>query len=161
MSSKKKELLLFQRSLIWFIYLFACLTDYWDGVLARFQKKTSKLGTLLDPLADKILITSLLILLVGLDRAPFYLVAILIIRDLSVTGLRSIAASEGIIIKASSSGKLKTFSQMFAVGFLIIHFTTLKIPCHAVGVVLLWIATISSIWSGYKYFQEYFNNVDK
>ena len=76
---------------IWFVFLFACLTDYWDGVLARYQNKSTKLGMLLDPIADKILIMSLLIVLVGLNRAPDYLVAILITREFAVTGLRAVA----------------------------------------------------------------------
>ena len=102
---------------IWFVFLFACLTDYWDGVLARYQNKSTKLGMLLDPIADKILIMSLLIVLVGLNRAPDYLVAILITREFAVTGLRAVAASEGRVIAANSGGKYKTLSQMFAVGF--------------------------------------------
>ena len=141
---------------IWFLYVFACLTDYWDGVLARFQNKTTKLGILLDPIADKILIMSLLILLVGLDRASSYLVAVLITREFAVTGLRAVAAAEGRVVSASAGGKYKTLSQMIAVGFLIIHFPTLGIPCHEVGTVLLWLATGISIWSGFHYFLAYY-----
>ena len=140
---------------IWFVFLFACLTDYWDGVLARYQNKSTKLGMLLDPIADKILIMSLLIVLVGLNRAPDYLVAILITREFAVTGLRAVAASEGRVIAASSGGKYKTLSQMFAVGFLIIHYPTLGIPTHETGIVLLWLATGISLWRGFQYFRAY------
>ena len=140
----------------WVVFLFACLTDYWDGVLARHQGQTTKLGKLLDPVADKILIGSLLILLVGMGRAPAFLTVILISREFIITGLRSIAAAEGKVISASSGGKLKTISQMFAVGFLIIHFPTIGIPTHEVGIVILWASTAISLWSGYHYVVAYF-----
>ena len=92
----------------WLVFLFACLTDYWDGVLARHQGQTTKLGKLLDPVADKILIGTLLVLLVGMGRAPALLAVILISREFIISGLRSIAAAEGVVISASSGGKLKT-----------------------------------------------------
>ena len=144
---------------IWFVFLFACLTDYWDGVLARYQNKSTKLGMLLDPIADKILIMSLLIVLVGLNRAPDYLVAILITREFAVTGLRAVAASEGRVIAANSGGKYKTLSQMFAVGFLIIHYPTFGIPTHETGIILLWLATGISLWSGIHYFRAYYSTL--
>ena len=78
----------------------------------------------------------------GIDRAPALLTAILISREFIVNGLRSIAAVEGIAISASSGGKLKTISQMFAVGFLIIHYPTIGIPTHEVGIVILWAPTV-------------------
>ena len=144
---------------IWFVFLFACLTDYWDGVLARYQNKSTKLGMLLDPIADKILIMSLLIVLVGLNRAPDYLVAILITREFAVTGFRAVAASEGLVIAANSGGKYKTLSQMFAVGFLIIHYPTFGIPTHETGIFLLWLATGISLWSGLHYFRAYYSTL--
>ena len=140
----------------WLVFLFACLTDYWDGVLARHQGQTTKLGKLLDPVADKILIGSLLVLLVAMGRAPALLTVLLISREFIINGLRSIAAAEGVVISASSGGKIKTISQMFAVGFLIIHYPTVGIPCHEVGVILLWISTAISFWSGYNYVAAYF-----
>ena len=141
----------------WLVFLFACLTDYWDGVLARHQGKTTKLGKLLDPVADKILICSLLVLLVEMGRAPAFLAVILISREFIITGLRSIAAIEGKIISANSGGKIKTISQMFAVGFLIIHYPTLGIPTHEVGIIILWVSTAISLWSGYNYVVSYFH----
>jgi len=140
----------------WIVFLFACLTDYWDGVLARHQGKTTKIGKLLDPVADKILICSLLVLLVEMDRAPAFLTVVLISREFIITGLRSIAAAEGKLVSASSEGKLKTISQMFAVGFLIIHYPTIGIPTHEIGIIILWISTVISIWSGYNYVLAYF-----
>ena len=140
----------------WIVFLFACLTDYWDGVLARHQGKTTKIGKLLDPVADKILICSLLVLLVEMDRAPAFLTVVLISREFIITGLRSIAAAEGKLVSASSEGKLKTISQMFAVGFLIIHYPTIGIPTHEIGIIILWISTVISLWSGYNYVLAYF-----
>ena len=145
----------------WFAFFIACLTDYWDGVIARHQGKATKIGKLLDPVADKILICSLLILLVAMGRAPAYLTVILIARELIINGLRSIAAAEGVVISASSSGKSKTIIQMIAVGFLIIHYNTIGLPCHKIGIIMLWIATVISLWSGYKYIFYYFQNLPK
>jgi len=139
--------------------MIACFTDYWDGVLARHTGKTTDWGKLLDPIADKILITSLLVLLVSLDKAPAYLTVLIIVREFAISGLRSIAAVKGTVIAASSGGKIKTISQMFAVGFLILHYPTWGIPCHEVGIVILWIATAISIWSGLKYFMAYYATI--
>ena len=145
----------------WLVFFIACLTDYWDGAIARHQGKATKIGKLLDPVADKILICSLLILLVAMERAPAYLTMILIARELIINGLRSIAAAEGLVIAASSGGKSKTITQMVAVGFLIIHYNTIGLPCHEIGIIMLWIATGISLWSGYKYIVEYFQNLPK
>ncbi len=103
----------------------------------------------------------MLILLVAMERAPPYLTMILIARELIINGLRSIAAVEGVVIAASSGGKSKTITQMVAVGFLIIHYKTIGLPCHEIGVIMLWIATGISLWSGYKYIATYFQNLQK
>jgi len=142
----------------WIVYVFAGMTDYWDGIMAREQGH-SKLGQLLDPVADKLMIASLLILMVSLGRAPAGLVVLLIGRDFAVNGLRSVAAAEGRIIDASSGGKFKMFSQLFATGFLMIHYETLWLPCHDIGIVLLWIATGLSLWSGADYFHAYYRSI--
>ena len=143
----------------WLVFLIACLTDYWDGVIARHQGKATKIGKLLDPVADKILICSLLILLVSMGRAPAFLTIILIARELIINGLRSIAAAEGEVIAASGGGKSKTITQMVAVGFLIIHYNTIGLPCHEIGIMMLWVSTGISLWSGYKYIVSYFQNL--
>ena len=143
----------------WMVFLIACLTDYWDGVIARHQGKATNIGKLLDPVADKILICSLLILLVALERAPAYLTVILIARELIINGLRSIAAIEGVVIAANSGGKSKTITQMVAVGFLIIHYNTIGLPCHEIGILMLWVSTGISLLSGYKYIVSYFQNL--
>ena len=91
-----------------------------------------------------------------MDRAPAFLTVVLISREFIITGLRSIAAAEGKLISASSEGKIKTISQMFAVGFLIIHYPTIGIPTHEVGIIILWASTLISVWSGYNYIVSYF-----
>ena len=91
----------------WMVFLIACLTDYWDGVIARHQGKATKIGKLLDPVADKILICSLLILLVAMGRAPVYLTVILIARELIINGLRSIAAAEGKLLLQAVEEKVR------------------------------------------------------
>ncbi len=137
------------------LYFLACMTDYWDGVLARKSGQTTDLGTLLDPIADKVLIAALLILFVELERAPGFLTAVIVAREFAVSGLRSIVAVKGIVIAASSGGKIKTISQMLALGFLMLHYPTLGIPCHEVGIVVLWIATAITVWTAVKYFLAY------
>jgi len=149
------------------IYLGASLTDSLDGYLARRNKQVSLLGKFLDPLADKLMVTSVLVYLVALDRCPAWVVVALLARELSVTGLRSIAISEGLVISASDSGKQKTALQMIATMFLLIHFrypvwglenVTIKderllINFHAVGMVTLYLALAMAVLSGADYFR--------
>jgi Phosphatidylglycerophosphate synthase len=140
----------------WLVFLFACLTDYWDGVLARHQGQTTKLGKLLDPVADKILIGSLLVLLVGMGRAPALLAVILISREFYYQRVTLHRCSRRRGDFRQFRRKLKTIIQMFAVGFLIIHYPTFSIPCHEVGIILLWISIAVSLWSGFNYVVAYF-----
>lgn len=102
------------------IFVAAALTDYFDGKIARSRKQVSKLGKLLDPIADKLLISAALISLVENHLAPAWAVVIIVGREFAVTGLRSIAASEGVIISASRMGKFKMVAQVVTVGFLIL-----------------------------------------
>ena len=120
------------------VFIRLCLPDRLLGRSScSIPNNTSRLGKLLDPVADKILLASLMIALVEVDRAPGALVTLILMRELSITGLRAVAAAEGRVISANSGGKLKTFSQMFAVGFLMIHYPTLWLPCHEIGIILL------------------------
>lgn len=97
------------------IFLFAALTDSLDGYLARRWKQTTKLGAILDPVADKLLITAALISLVELGKLSGWIAIVIIGREFAVTGLRVVKAEEGVIIPASKMGKLKTISQVTAV----------------------------------------------
>ncbi len=102
------------------IFLVAAITDILDGHLARKRNQVSKLGTLLDPIADKLLICSALVVLVDKHLAPAWAVVIILGREFAVTGLRSVAAAEGIIISAKNSGKIKMWAQCVAVVSLLI-----------------------------------------
>jgi CDP-diacylglycerol--glycerol-3-phosphate 3-phosphatidyltransferase len=102
------------------IFVVAALTDYFDGKIARSRQQVSKLGKLLDPIADKLLISAALISLVENHLAPAWAVVIIVGREFAVTGLRSIAATEGVIISASRMGKFKMVAQVVTVGLLIL-----------------------------------------
>ena len=140
------------------IYVGAALTDSLDGYVARKYKQISVLGKFLDPLADKLIVTSVLVYLTAMDRCPPWLVVALLARELAVTGLRSIATTEGLVISASDSGKQKTALQLIGTIFLLIHFKypvwglenvhvryeRLMINYHAVGIIVLYLALAMS-----------------
>ncbi len=135
-------------------FFLACLTDYWDGYLARRYSLTTTLGKFLDPLADKLLVAATLIMSVGMDREPrlpAWLVVIIVGREMAVTGLRAIASGEGIVISAEELGKYKMIFQMFALHGLLIHYTYVGIDFHLAGMYFLWISTVVSLWSGGVY----------
>ena len=106
------------------IFVIAALTDYFDGKIARRRKQVSKLGKLLDPIADKLLISAALISLVENRLAPAWAVVIIVGREFAVTGLRSIAATEGVVISASRMGKFKMVAQVVTVGLLILSMSS-------------------------------------
>ena len=110
------------------IFVAAALTDYFDGKLARSRKQVSKLGKLLDPIADKLLISAALISLVEHQLAPAWAVVIIVGREFAVTGLRSIAATEGVVISASKMGKFKMVAQVVTVGLLILSISPGESP---------------------------------
>jgi CDP-diacylglycerol--glycerol-3-phosphate 3-phosphatidyltransferase len=138
-----------------FLFLIASLTDLIDGYIARKYNATSSLGKFLDPLADKLLVSTSLIMLVALGRAPAWMAALIIGREVAVTGLRSMAISDGIVIESSRMGKYKTFSQITAIIGLLLHYTFLGINWHSVGAALLWVALIMTLWSGLEYLQGF------
>lgn len=115
------------------LFLAAALTDFLDGYFARRRNQVSKLGQLLDPLADKLLISAALIALVDNHLAPAWAVVIIIGREFAVTGLRSIAATDGVVIAASRMGKLKMAAQVFAVSLLILSSTSGNPPVSNLG----------------------------
>ncbi len=132
----------------------AALTDWLDGHLARSTHQITTLGKLLDPIADKILLAAGLIPLVGLERVPAWMAAIMLIREFAVSGLREIAAAEQVIIPASSMAKAKTFLQILAILFLILHYQTWPLTFHTVGLALLTLSLILSLVSGVDYYQK-------
>ncbi|MBI2963341.1 MAG: CDP-diacylglycerol--glycerol-3-phosphate 3-phosphatidyltransferase [Deltaproteobacteria bacterium] len=135
-------------------FFLACLTDYFDGQLARKYVLTTTLGKFLDPLADKLLVVGILVMLVGMrrePRIPAWLIVIVIGREIAVTGLRAIASGEGIVIPAEELGKYKMIFQMFALHGLLLHYNYLGIDFHLAGMYFLWISTVISVWSGSVY----------
>lgn len=139
------------------LYLVAAATDALDGYLARSRGQVSVLGKFLDPLADKLIVIAVLVFMVALGRVPAWLVVVLIARDLAITGLRSIASAEGLVIAASDGGKVKTAFQLVGVMMLLIHFRYpvlglgFSVDYHYVGLVILYISLGMSLLSGGDY----------
>lgn len=129
----------------------AAITDLLDGFYARRHKKITSLGKFLDPLADKLLISATMIMLITLNRIPVWVVILIIAREMAVTGLRGIAVVEGIVIEASSLGKYKTIFQLVSLICLSLHYEYLKVDFHIVGMTFLWAALILTMWSGWVY----------
>jgi CDP-diacylglycerol--glycerol-3-phosphate 3-phosphatidyltransferase len=144
------------------LFIVAALGDLLDGWLARRGKQVTSIGKLLDPLADKLLVASALIVLVGIDRIPPWLVwtvVVIVGRELAVTGLRGLASVTGHVMAAQRLGKAKTLLQNVAIGALLFPDPTLGLPAHAIGLTLLALATALTLWSGYYYFADYFARV--
>lgn len=140
------------------LFALVCVTDWLDGYLARKRGTITALGKFLDPLADKILITTAFIMLIPLGRAPAWAVALMISREIAVTGLRAIATNSGVVIAASRLGKLKTVSQIVCLVPLIIHYPAFGIDFHLIGTVLLYGAFFLTMWSGLDYFLGFFRH---
>ena len=141
------------------LFILAALTDLLDGYVARKYGIVTKMGKLLDPIADKIIINTAMILMIPIGYIPAWIVAIIIMRDVAVDGLRNIASSDGLVIPASKLGKQKTLSQIIAVSSLIIHYPLFGIDAHLVGIVILYFALILTIWSGVNYFVKFYRGI--
>ncbi|MCW5199753.1 CDP-diacylglycerol--glycerol-3-phosphate 3-phosphatidyltransferase [Desulfobulbus sp. F1] len=135
------------------LFTIAAVTDLLDGYVARRYGAVSNLGKLIDPLADKLLVATALIMLIPLNRLPAWIALLILSRELLVTGLRGIASSAGIVVAASGLGKLKSITQYVGLGVLIFPLGVLPIPfLHQIGMVLVYIALILTLWSGIDYF---------
>jgi CDP-diacylglycerol---glycerol-3-phosphate 3-phosphatidyltransferase len=140
------------------IFLAASLTDWLDGLIARRTNQVTRLGTLLDPVADKLLVAAALVSLVQVDMVPAWMALVIIGRELAVTGLRGVALSMGVIVPASRLGKLKTLSQYVAITLLILErgVSADFVPFHLVTDGTLWIALVITVLSGLDYFYGFF-----
>lgn len=125
------------------VFVVASVTDAADGYIARKRGMVTNLGKFIDPLADKILVTAVLVALVELQRLPAWIVVVVVSREFIVTGLRMVAAAEGVVIAASKGGKAKTVSQIVAISMMI-----LDLPG---GIWVMWVAMILTVWSGMDY----------
>jgi CDP-diacylglycerol--glycerol-3-phosphate 3-phosphatidyltransferase len=143
------------------LFVIASVTDFFDGYIARKYQMITTMGKFLDPIADKIIVNTAMILLIPIGRIPAWIVAITIIRDLIVDVIRSIASSEGIYIQASRLGKQKTVAQIIAVTALILHYSFWGINTHIVGIVILYIAFFLTIYSGIDYCLEMYRRIEK
>ena len=139
------------------IFLVATATDFFDGWLARRRGEITTLGTLLDPIADKLLISAAFISLVEVGLIPAWMVVVVVGREFAVTGLRSIASGQGIVISASNWGKVKMASQITAISLLILseRYAWLTLP----GKVVLWIVVAVAIISGAQYFRLFLKRI--
>lgn len=138
------------------LFTIASITDYFDGYIARVQKSESIYGKLMDPLADKFLVISSLVMLQELGRIHPVIVILLICRELAITGLRALASAEGVIIPASGSAKWKTAAQMVAIPFIMVEQGLFGIPMYEIGMVLLYISLAISLLSAKDYIVDFF-----
>ncbi|MEO8661497.1 MAG: CDP-diacylglycerol--glycerol-3-phosphate 3-phosphatidyltransferase [Bryobacteraceae bacterium] len=140
------------------IFLAAAMTDLLDGYLARRWGQVTTVGTLLDPIADKLLVSAALISLVQVQAMPAWMVILIVGREFAVSGLRSIAAAEGYVIKASDLGKTKTVAQVVGASILIV---SLDWPVlHPLGMVLMWAVMVFALVSALDYFLKFWRMVD-
>ncbi len=129
------------------VFVIASITDFFDGFIARSWNQMTKLGAILDPLADKLLTLSAFLGLMYIDRANPWAIFIILSREFFITGIRVIAASEGKSVQSTFAGKSKTVAQMFAIGFLLMNWPYANL--------LLWIAVALTLYSGYEYIKGY------
>jgi CDP-diacylglycerol--glycerol-3-phosphate 3-phosphatidyltransferase len=139
------------------VFLAAVLTDWLDGRLARSMRQVTTLGKLLDPVADKLLISASLISLVQVGRVDAWMVVLIVGRDLAITGLRAIAASQGVIIQASDFGKATMVAEVIAVALLILNWPAAAL---ALGRAVLGVAILLSLTSGVIYFRKFWRSID-
>jgi len=138
----------------------ASATDYLDGYFARKRLQVTTLGKLLDPIADKLLISAAFISLVELNIAPAWMVVIIVGREFAVTGLRSIASAEGFTISASRLGKYKMAGQVICVGFLVLGVRFPQGLLSRTGRALLWVVVVLALVSMVQYFYRFWNKID-
>ena len=146
-----------------FIFILASFTDFLDGLLARLYKEESKLGELLDPIADKIMVASALVLLVMNETIQHYevIAAIIILtREILISGLREFLAKSQISMPVSGLAKFKTFIQMFAIALLLTGDSGNKLinfqdyNAHTIGIILLWLSAALTLFTGYDYMRK-------
>ena len=142
---------------LWAFWIFtlAAVTDFADGYLARKYQKESVLGKLMDPLADKALVTTALIMMIPLGKIPALASLVIICREIIVTGFRGLAATTGTVVAAGMLGKIKSNLQYFGLGFLIFPLGVLPVPYqYEIGRILIYASIVMAIWSAFDYFYK-------
>lgn len=140
------------------VFALASLTDMADGYVARRQNLITNLGKFLDPLADKLLIGSVLIMLVELGWVPAWIVVVIICRELAVTGMRGVAADRGVVIAADRYGKMKTIAQSMALVPLLVHYPVFGFDPVPLGMAVLYLALALTVFSGGNYLYNFYKN---
>ena len=143
------------------LFIAASVTDYFDGYFARRNQSVSDLGKILDPLADKLMVASALIMLAAIDRpnepsVPAWLVVVVLARETAVTVLRGIALTEGIVMQAETLGKYKFILQAYAVVGLLMHYQYWGFDFFAAGMYFLVLSSAIAVWSGINYHVQFF-----
>lgn len=143
------------------LFLFASVTDYFDGYLARRNRTVSNLGKILDPLADKLMIVAVLIMVAAMDRpgepsVPAWLVVVVVAREVAVTIIRGLALTEGVVMEAEDLGKYKFILQAFAIFGLLVHYPYWGIDFYVAGIYFLGLAAAVALWSGVNYHLKFF-----
>jgi CDP-diacylglycerol--glycerol-3-phosphate 3-phosphatidyltransferase len=149
------------------LFAFTGATDFLDGWVARRRGLETVIGKFLDPLADKLVVMAALVMLVHLGRVAAWVVIVVMAREFIVSGLRTIAMSEGIVIAAGQEGKTKTIFQLAGISFLLVHyaypidfgFTALEYDANKVGTALLYLSLVFSVWSAWVYFAQFLKAV--
>ncbi|HLK49577.1 MAG TPA: CDP-diacylglycerol--glycerol-3-phosphate 3-phosphatidyltransferase [Bryobacteraceae bacterium] len=141
------------------IFLVAAATDLLDGYLARRWRQVTTIGTLLDPIADKLLVSAALISLVQVRVLPGWMAILIVAREFAVSGLRSIAAAEGYTIKASDLGKTKMLSQVVGISVMMLSIGNRAL--HFPGMILMWTVVVFAVLSAFSYFRKFWHKVDE
>ncbi|MEK3645198.1 CDP-diacylglycerol--glycerol-3-phosphate 3-phosphatidyltransferase [Aeribacillus sp. FSL M8-0235] len=136
------------------IFILASTTDWIDGYYARKLGLVTNLGKFLDPLADKLLVSSALIILVEIGAAPSWIVILIISREFAVTGLRLVLAGEGEVVAANMLGKIKTWTQIVAISALLLHNIPFEWISFPFADIALWVSLFFTILSGWDYFMK-------
>lgn len=156
-----------RESCFWAAWIFALasVTDWLDGHLARRMGIVTVFGKFLDPIADKLIVMAALIMILPYDRVPAWMVFVVLAREIVITGLRSIASSEGVVIQASDLGKYKTIFQLVAIIGLLLHYdynwffgiehALVTVNMHNAGMFFFWIAFVLTVWSGLDYLYRF------
>jgi len=142
-----------------FLFFIASVTDFLDGYLARKFKQITKLGIILDPIADKLLVISALIILVDIARVPAWIATVIVLREFIITTMRFYALSRGVVIPAETAGKAKTVLQMISILLLLIAEEIYGIDLYDAGLVLIYIATVVAVFSGIQYIFHFWRNI--
>ena len=142
------------------VFSVASITDFLDGYIARSTNQITKLGKLLDPIADKILTSAALIFLVQLQRVAAWIVIVIIAREFAITGIRAMASAEGFIMPADRMGKYKMGAQITAVLMLLLDNRLWIFNWHTLGTLSIWVAMVLSVVSGFQYIRRFMKEMD-